>query len=170
MFIQNVVGNLKMKNLSVILLIVICITKTDAQTISANDSLYLTALEKYSIQLDSFYSKYSNNKRQYSKIYIQNTDLFKGISENIRGREVVILNNDNLKEVYKKNEWKLIQLKIFPIKIKQGEIEIKFIPYHGKMDKKGNLSLALSSWTNVYFKYDCNQKKWLYDRSENGGI
>ena len=159
-----------MKNLTVVLFLVICLTKANAQTITANDSLYLTALEKYSIQLDSFYSKYSDNKKQYSKIYIEKTDLFKGISPYIREREILILNNENLKEIYKENEWKLIQLRIFPIEIIEGEIEIKFVPYHGEMDKKGNLSLALSDWTNVYFKYDCNQKKSLYDRTENGGI
>lgn len=159
-----------MKNLSTIIFLVICVASSNAQTISENDSLYLTALEKYSIQLDSFYIKYSNNREQYSKIYIEYTDLFKGISEYIRGREVLILNNNNFKEVYKNNEGKLIQLRIFPIEIKHGQIEITFIPYHGKLDKKGKLSLALSDWTNVYFKYDCKQEKWIYDRTENGGI
>ncbi|KXX69455.1 hypothetical protein [Flammeovirga sp. SJP92] len=158
-----------MKNI-IIILFLFGAMKSNAQSYNETDSLYLIAFEKYSIQLDSFYTKYSENNEQYSMIFIERTDLIKNLPDSIGERKIVTLNNENLKEVYKKYDWKLIQLKVFPIEIKKGQIEITFIPYHGEMDKKGNLNLGLSDWTNIFFQYDCNQKKWIYERTENGGI
>ena len=159
-----------MKPLTLYLLLILCAKISVAQSYSENDSLYLKALEKYSNEVDSFYIKYSENKEQLAILYIDQTNLIKGIPGNIGGREVVIINNENLKEIYKKNNWKLIQTKIFPIEVKNGQIEITIIPYHGEMDKKGNLNLALIDWTNVFFEYDCEKKKWIYYKTENGGI
>ena len=140
------------------------------QQYSENDSLYLIAFEKYTLQIDSFYSKYSDNKNQYSTIYVEETDLLKPIPNRINKRKVVVLNYENIKKVYKQNNWKLIQLKISPMEIENGQMEITFTPYHCEMEKNGNLKLALSDWTKVYFEFSCKNRKWIYNRTENSGI
>ena len=68
------------------------------------------------------------------------------------------------------NNRELIQLKIFPLKVQDGFVVISLVPYHGKLEKRNKLSLVVSDWTKVYFRYNCDKKCWEYDRTENGGI
>jgi hypothetical protein len=142
----------------------------NAQTFSENDSLYLIAFEKYEIQIDSFYTKYSGNDSLYETIYLEYTDLLDSIPKQINGRELIVLTGTNFKKIYHENDKKLIHLQVFPMEINNGQIKITFIPYHGRLEKRNKLHLALSDWTRVYFKYDCRTNKWVYDRTENGGI
>jgi hypothetical protein len=141
-----------------------------SQSTSENDSLYLIAFEKYAIQIDSFYLKYGGDEDRYAKIYLETTDLFDSIPKFVNGKEVIVLNASNFKRIYRKNNNRLIHLKIFPMEIKEGQIEITFTPYHGELKRRKNLNLALSDWTNVYFSFDCENNSWYYDRTENGGI
>jgi len=132
--------------------------------------LYLIALEKYTVQLDSFYTKYSANKERYATIYLEQTDLINPLPETIGNRNIVQLKMWDLKGIYKENDGSLIHTKIFPLKINKGFIEITLTPYHAKMRKKGKLDFAISDWTTVYFEYDFELKKWIYSRTENDGI
>ena len=148
-----------------------------AQSVSENDSLYLIALEKYTVEIDSFYTRYSDNPSKYETIYLEETNLFKNIPNRINGKEITILTDTNKEHIYNKNGNKLIQLKIFPLKVKNDLIEITVIPYHGKLVKSVsenqinlNYSISLSDWTNVFFKFNCESKKWEYEKTENGGI
>ncbi len=148
-----------------------------AQSVSENDSLYLIALEKYTVEIDSFYSRYSVNPFKYETIYLEETSLFKNIPDLVNGKEITILTDTNKEYIYNKNGNTLIQVKIFPLKVKNDLIEITVIPYHGKLVKNVsknqinlNYSISLSDWTTIFFKFNCKTKKWKYYKTENGGI
>jgi len=142
----------------------------NAQTYSETDSLYLIALERYVVQLDSFYKKYSGDPSIYDVIYLEHTELIDSIPKSINGSEIIVLYSENWKRIYKQNNNHLVHLKIYPIKIEKGKIKITFIPYIGKLEKGKHLTLGLSSWTDVYFKFNCESQTWKYEKTKNGGI
>ena len=51
------------------------------------DSLYYIAIEKYIVEIDSFYNKYSNQK-QPNKIFIEYQDYLMKIPDSINGYEI----------------------------------------------------------------------------------
>jgi len=87
---------------------------------------------------------------------------------------VIILSDTNKIEIYERNKNEIVEVKLFPIEIKSGQIEITIVPYQCKFNKKDELNIEynylISAWTNVFFKYDCNKRKWKYDRTKNGGV
>ena len=128
-------------------------------------SIYYKALFYYDLDLDSA-------KSQKTEIFIENNN---GITDKfpaqIGNRKVTILDWSNQKEVYNKNNNKIIHVKIFPARIKDNIIEIRFIPYFGeyKGQRKGYF-LALSVWVTIQFKYDCVKEKFIYYKTTGGGI
>lgn len=159
-----------MKQTITILILILVSIQAKAQTVSENDSLYLVALERYAIEINSFYSRYSSDSDKYQTIYIEKTTLIDNLPKIINGYKVTVLTVNNWKKIYRKNNKELIHLKLFPIEIENGLIEVTLIPYHGKLKKRKDLHLDLSSWTKVYFKQDCKNGKWRFLKTENGGI
>ena len=140
-----------------------------AQKPTETESIYIVALEKYVMEIDSFYRKHSDGTEKYRPIFLERTDLIQNLPSDILGVEVVEL-GDNWKEIYRKNGNRLTHLKIFPIEIEEGLIKVTLAPYHGELKKRNNLQLGFSDWTSVYFEYDCSKRLWVYDRTENDGI
>ncbi len=95
--------------------------------------LYLISLEKYIIELDSFYMKYSDGVFNRNIIFLKKTDLIKSIPSTINGVEIVVL-GENWKDIYRENDKELIQLKILPIEVEYGIIKISLGPYHGSLE------------------------------------
>lgn len=128
-------------------------------------SIYFKALFFYNAQLDSLKSK-------STEIFIESnagiTDKFPVL---IGNRIVTVLTRNNQKEIYKKNEYKIVHVKVFPASIKDDIIEITFVPYFGeyKGNKKGYF-LSLSDWIIIQFKYDCEENTYIYYKTESGGI
>ena len=157
-----------------ILIVVISYNFLGAQSFTENDSLYITALEKYTIEIDSFYTKYNVNNIKYDTLYINKNGVVDNLPSRIHGRCVIILSDTNKIEIYERNKNEIVEVKLFPIEIKSGQIEITIVPYQCKFNKKDELNIEynylISAWTNVFFKYDCNKRKWKYDRTKNGGV
>ena len=134
---------------------------------SETDSLYYTAIEKYIIEIDSFYNKYSQQK-QSKKIFIEHQDYLMKIPDSINGYEIKKVGLGNRKKVFRKNGNKLRYVKIFPLSITNGKFDITLIPYFAELKKGKNLYLGLSDWTKVLFEF--KNGRLTYQKTENGGI
>ncbi|MDD5508027.1 MAG: hypothetical protein PHD25_06805 [Bacteroidales bacterium] len=107
-----------------------------------------------------------------TELFIENND---GITEKLPSqigkRKITILTWNNSKEVYKRNNNKLNHIKIFPARINEDKIEIRITPYHGEYNTRRNkLSLSLSDWVIIQFKFDCDKNKYVYFGTTGGGI
>ena len=140
-----------------------------------NDSLYIEALEKYSIELDSFYSIYGTKRAENSTIYLEYTELINQVPDSALNRPIVVLTGENYKKIFRENNNGLSTVRIFPIETENELIKITLTPYGSSLKRKGirlkkHLFKAVSCWTIVYFKYDMTEKTWKYHKTENGGI
>ncbi len=140
-----------------------------AQVGYQTDSLYIAALSYYLITCDSNHQKFPHIYPQIDTLFLERTDEIKEVPSVIEGKAIIELTKENFRKTYRKHRNRLTHTKVFPIEIIGSEIEITIIPYHGAWGKK-TLSLALSDWTSVYFKYDCDKRSWVFSRVETGGI
>lgn len=134
---------------------------------SETDSLYLTSIEKYIVEIDSFYNKYSQVK-QPKIIFIEYQDYLSKIPDSISGYRVQKIGLGNRKKIFKKNKGELRYVKIFPLTIKDGQFNITLIPYFAELKRKKHLFLSLSDWTRVIFEF--KNGRLNYAKTENGGI
>jgi len=151
-----------MKNLLILLLLLLTINSF-GQADSA--SIYYKALYYYNAQLDSL-------KSRSTEIFIENND---GITDKLPvhtgNRKVTVLTWENQEEIYKRNNNKLVHVKIFPAKIKDSLVEITFIPYHGEYKgKRKGYFLSVGDWIKIQFKYDCTDNTFKYYQTVCGGI
>ena len=128
-------------------------------------SIYYKAIFFYNLQLDSA-------KSHETEIFIENND---GITDKlpaqIGSRKITILNWNNQKQIYNKNNNKIMHVKASPAQTKDNIIEIIFTPYHGEYKgKRKGYFLGLSDWVIIQFKFDCEKKNFTYFKTETGGI
>ncbi len=134
---------------------------------SETDSLYLTSIEKYIVEIDSFYNKYSQIK-QPKTIFIEYQDYLSKIPDSISGYQIQKIGLGNRKKIFRENKGELRYVKIAPLTIKDGQFNITLIPYFAELKRKHLLFLSLSDWTRVIFKF--KNGRLNYERTENGGI
>ena len=135
--------------------------------LTENDSVYLKAIEKYIIEIDSFYNKYSQNK-QPKQIYVQSENYLSKLPNEINGYQIIKLGLANRQEYFRKNKNSLKLVEITPLTIKDGRFQIILTPYFAELKSKNELFLELSDWTIVFF--DFRNGKLIYIETENGGI
>ncbi|MBK0404799.1 hypothetical protein I5M27_17540 [Adhaeribacter sp. BT258] len=134
---------------------------------SETDSLYLIAMEKYTIEIDSFYNKYSQSK-QPKTIFIENQDYLSKIPNSINGYQIQKIGLGNRKKIFRENGNELRYVIISPLTLSKGQFSITLTPYSAELKRKNRLYLGLSSWTNVYFEF--KNRRLNYEKTENGGI
>ena len=134
---------------------------------SETDSLYLIAIEKYVLEIDSFYNKYSQQK-QPKTIFIEYQDYLSKIPDSINGYRIQKIGLGNRKKIFRKNKNELRYVKIFPLTLKDGQFSITLIPYFAELKKRNHLFLSLSDWTKILF--DFKNERLIYNKTENGGI
>jgi hypothetical protein len=128
-------------------------------------SIYYQALFYYNSHLDI-------SKSKSTEIFIENND---GITDKlpsiIGNRTVTILTGKNQKEIYNKNNNKIVHVKIFPARIKNNIIEIGFTPYSGEFKgRRKGYYLSVGDWIIIQFKYDCIDNTYKYYKTVTGGI
>jgi len=134
---------------------------------SETDSLYLTSIEKYIVEIDSFYNKYSQVK-QTKIIFIEYQDYLSKVPDSISGYRIQKIGLGNRKKIFRENNGELRYVKIFPLSIKEGQFSITLIPYFAELKRKNHLFLSLSDWTKVIFEF--KNGRLNYEKTENGGI
>lgn len=142
-------------------------TISEYRKLTETDSVYLKAIEKYIIEIDSFYNKYSQNK-QPKKIYIQYENYLSKLPNEIKGYEIIKLGLANRQEHFRKNKNRLRLVEITPLTIKDGRFQIILTPYFAELKSKKELNLSLSDWTIIFFEF--KNGKLIFAESENGGI
>ena len=131
------------------------------------DSLYLIATEKYVIEIDSFYNKYSQQKLPKT-IFIEYQDYLSKIPDFVNGYRIQKIGLGNRKKVFRENKNELRLVKIFPLTLDDGKFIITLIPYFAELKRKNHLFLSLSDWTKVFFEF--KNGHLIYEKTENGGI
>ena len=136
---------------------------------SENEEVYLKALDHYIIELDSLLTNNKNSKREKT-IYLEVPDFIKEVPDTVNGYRIIVLTQDNIKQIYKSKDNVLTHTKMFPLMIEDGKVKVSFIPYAGTRKRGGNLNLSYGGGTSIFFKYDCQKEHFKYDRSHSWGI
>ncbi|KAA3652515.1 MAG: hypothetical protein DWP98_01075 [Bacteroidetes bacterium] len=139
----------------------------DGRELDENDSLYLTAIDKFTIGIDSFYNKYGD-KDFKDVLYIRYNDYLSSLPDSINGYKIIFLGLANRKKHFKINKNKLMFIEISPLSIENDKFKITLTPYHAELKKRKHLHLGLSDWTTIYFKYV--NGRMIYESTKNGGI
>jgi hypothetical protein len=124
-------------------------------------SMYLRALEEY---VKSY--EYFNDD---STIYFDQQFLSLELPTRIEGVELIKINGNNYKKIYKANSRKLIHTRFGEVKLTGDLLLITIIPYQGTWSNK-HLDLALSDWYTCEFKYNQETNSWDLNRSFSNGI
>jgi hypothetical protein len=139
----------------------------DFLQMTETDSLYLKAIEKYTVQIESFYNKYLPSNRK-KIIYINYEDFLTKLPKNINSYQIVLLDKGNRKEYFKKSKNKLRLVNVTPLSIKDKRFFISLTPYFAELKSRNKLYLSISDWTIIYF--DWIDGKLVYAETENNGI
>lgn len=134
-----------------------------------SDRIYWSALEQYTLAVDTFYSKYSNGFKD-KNIYLQKPEYVDSIPKEVNGYHITIITSSNKKKLYKDHNNKLLHTIMFPVAVEDSLISITLTPYHGELTKRKHYSLAVSDGTTVYFKFDCVKQRYLVYKVDNWGI
>ncbi len=141
--------------------------KSEHSEMTETDSLYFIALNKYIVEIDSFYNKYSSVK-QPKIIYLQYKDYLSNIPDSINGCKIQPIGLGNSKKYFRENDNNLRLVKIFPLTLKDGQFTITVIPYFAVLKRRKHLHLSLSDWTIIFFEF--KDGHLIYQKTENGGI
>lgn len=131
------------------------------------DSVYLKALEKYTVQIDSFYNKYSQ-KDQDRIVYINYENHLSKLPKEINGYEIILLDAENGKEYFRKSKNKLRLVEVNPLSIKDKRFYIGLTPYFAELKSRNKLYMSISDWKIKYFNWI--DGKLVYNETENNGI
>ena len=135
-----------------------------------SDQIYWIALEKYTSESNSTYSKGPSNGGDVKIIYLEKPTFIDSIPPLFNGFRIVLITPQNQRKLYLEHGKKLIHTRIFPIRVEGDKLSITITPYRGKMVDKRHYNLGVSDGSTVYFKYDCGKKEFVYDKTENWGI
>ncbi len=151
-----------MKTLLIVLIFFISTTIVKGQRKS--DKIYWTALDKYTLALDSV-----NEGPVDRIIFLQKPEYVDSIPKEINGYHIVLLTPINQRKLYKDHNDRLIHTKMFPIAVEDSTMFITFTPYHGSF-KHNNYRLGVSDGVTIYFKYDCLSKQFIVFKVQCWGI
>jgi hypothetical protein len=157
-----------MKTLSITIVIVLFALLSKAQ-VRESDKIYWSALEQYTLAIKTFYSKYSD-RFQDRNIYLQKPEYVDSIPKAINGYNITLITPANQQKVYKDHNNKIIHTIMFPVAVEDSLMYITITPYHGERQKRKHYSLAVSDGTTVYFKFDCDKRRYLVHKVNNWGI
>jgi hypothetical protein len=134
-----------------------------------SDRIYWAALEQYTLEIDTYYSKYSDRFKDKS-IYLQKPEDVDSIPKEVNGYHITIITSNNQQKIYKDHNNKLLHTMMSPVTVEDSLIYITFTPYHGELKKHNHYSLSVSDGTIVYFKFDCDKQRYLVYKVDNWGI
>ncbi|WP_183562097.1 hypothetical protein [Mucilaginibacter sp. SP1R1] len=135
-----------------------------------SDQIYCTALQQYTLSIDTFYSKYSNNKgAKVKEIFLQKPEFVDSIPSIVNGYTIILITSANQRKLYKDHRNRLTHTIMFPLTNKGSELFITITPYRGEL-KRNNYTLGVSDGTTIYFKFDCEKQTYVVDKVKNWGI
>ena len=105
----------------------------------------------------------------HNMIVERNLHITEGLPSQLGEYRVEYLDPGDLIERYKKLRKDFAILVVYPMVNDKERLRITFNVYWITYEKR-SLSYALSDWSNVYFRYDCENKKYVVDEVKLGGI
>lgn len=158
-----------LKRTIIIVLVIMSLSDICNAQMRDSDKIYWLALKEFVITIDSVYSK--NTVIFKSKeIFLQKPELVDSIPVNIDGYRITLINATNQKQLYTNHKNHLIHTVMFPVAVEDSLIYVTFTPYRGELKKRNHYKLAVSDGTTVYFKFDCNERKFKVFKIDNWGI
>jgi hypothetical protein len=140
------------------------------------DNLYHKALyaslDKMNVSWGAI--KYANGEPgpiDYHNMVVQeNRDITNGLPSQFGAYHVEYLDSQGLIDRYKKLRKDFAILVVYPMDNSDGtRLRIAFNVYWISY-KKNRLNFALSDWSHVYFRYDCEKREYVIDEVKLGGI
>jgi hypothetical protein len=105
----------------------------------------------------------------HNMIVLKNRDITEGLPSQYGEYRVEYLDEQGLIDKYKKLRKEFAILVAYPMVNDKERLEITFNVYWISYGKH-NLSFALSDWSKVYFRYDCEKREYVIDEVKLGGI
>jgi hypothetical protein len=105
----------------------------------------------------------------HNMIVLRNRDITEGLPSQVGNYRVQYLDSQELIDKYKKLRKEFAILVSYPMVNDKERLEITFNVYWISYEKR-NLSFALSDWSKVYFRYDCEKREYVIDEVKLGGI
>jgi hypothetical protein len=145
-------------------------SSTTAQTTKplTETNLYYRALFASLDKMDREWGR--QGRTDYRNMIVQkNRDITGGLPSQLGDYRVEYLEPQELIDRYKKLRKEFAILVAYPM-VNEGErLEITFNVYWISY-KKRSLGYALSDWSKVYFRYECDKREYVIDEVKLGGI
>lgn len=155
---------------SVVLLLLLSLSALTEQrnTPVVENNLYYRALFASLEQMDREWGKIGNTD-YHNMIVEYDRKITKGLPSQHGDYRVEYLDSQELIDRYKKLGKEFPILVAYPM-VNEGErLEISFNVYWITYEKR-SLNYALSDWSTVYFRYDCEKREYVVDDVKLGGI
>ncbi len=109
-------------------------------------------------------------RTDYKDVIVQQDTFITGHLPSMLGdSRIQYLDHDQLIARFKKLKKCFSSLVIQPAEIDNDRIKVTVTVYWISY-KKRMLQCALSDWSTAYFRFDCNERKYVFDKVELGGI
>jgi hypothetical protein len=140
------------------------------QTSTTPDSnLYLKALSACVEKQVEDYGKLGLERDYLNRIVEYNLFLTQNLPAKIGEHRIEYLNGDELIARYKRLRKRFPILSMRPMTNDQGMLRIGLADYWFSYEKRA-LNYSLEGGCNVYFRYDCEQKLYVFDRVDLWGV
>ncbi len=140
------------------------------------NNLYCRALFASLEKMDRDWGKFTSTAQSnrvptnYHKMIVEkNPHITEGLPARLGDYQVEYLEPKELIERYKRLRKEYAILIAAPMINEEERLKIRFIVYWISY-KKGRLMYALSEWSEVYFRYECESRKYVIDEVKLGGI
>lgn len=156
--------------LLLLLVVAFLSSSTTAQTTKqlTEANLYYRALFASLDKMDREWG--GQGRTDYHNMVVQNNrSITEGLPSRLGDYRVEYLEPQELIDRYKKLRKEFAILVAYPM-VNEGErLEITFNVYWISY-KKSSLNYALSDWSKVYFRYECDKREYVVDEVKLGGI
>lgn len=143
---------------------------------ASRDNLYSAALFASIAEMDKSWGHIDDSnggemlRTDYHYMTVErNPDITNGLPSRLGDYRVSYLDSDEQVARYKKVRKSFSILRIHPIQNDgprlQVQVSVYYVSYH-----RGRLGLALSDWSKVEFRYDCQAQKYVVSTVRLGGI
>jgi hypothetical protein len=164
--------------LLILLVVVFLSSSAAAQTTKqlTETNLYYRALFASLDKMDREWGKIDDTvvgnriRTDYHNMVVEkNRNITEGLPSQLGDHRVEYLEPQELIERYKRLRKEFAILVAYPI-VNEGErLEITFNVYWISY-KKSSLNYALSDWSKVYFRYECDKREYVVNEVKLGGI
>ncbi len=143
---------------------------------TGKDNLYEWALSATIKEMDKSWSAIDDSERNtrlrtdYHHLIVEKTDeITEELPTRFGASEVEYLDINHLTNRYRRLRKEFAILRVFPLR-NDGEVLTIQISVYYFRSKRKNTFYALSDWSVVSFRYDCEKRSWILESVKLGGV